>query len=50
MSAVALIVRRTADGWSVCFTTGQQLVEYRGPFARRRAVRYLQEYARTGDG
>jgi hypothetical protein len=46
MSAVAVVIRPTANGWSVCFTDGRPIAEYRGPFSKQRALRYLQRYMR----
>lgn len=46
MSGVALVIRPTGGGWSVCFTDGRRLVEYRGLFSKQRALRYLQRYMR----
>jgi len=45
MTARALMIRPTAGGWAVCLTDGQELIRYRGPFAKRLALRYLHRYA-----
>jgi hypothetical protein len=46
MSApVALTLCPSGSGWAVCLTNGQELVRYRGPFARQLATRYLRRYA-----
>jgi hypothetical protein len=41
MSALALMLRSMPDGWAVYLTDGRELVRYRGPGARWRALRYL---------
>jgi hypothetical protein len=45
MFAQALMLRRTDSGWAVCLTNGQELIRYRGLFARQLALRYLRRYA-----
>ena len=37
---LAIMLRRTRDGWAVCLTDGRQLARFRGPWARLRAQRY----------
>jgi hypothetical protein len=44
MTAVALIMRATDDGWGVYFSNGQELVRYRGFWSRQLALRYLQRF------
>lgn len=46
MTALSLMLRPTATGWSVCMSNGRELVHYRGPFSKRLATRYLQHYVR----
>jgi hypothetical protein len=41
MSALALMIRPTADGWGVYLTNGQEVVRYRGLASKWRALRYL---------
>lgn len=47
MSALALMMRPTHDGWGVYLTDGQELIRYRGLCARQLALRYLQRYTRS---
>jgi len=46
MTALALVIRPTDHGWGVYLTNGQELVQYRGFFAKQLALRYLQRYTR----
>ena len=46
VSALALMIRPTRNGWAVCLSNGQELVHYRGPFSKRLAMRYLERYIR----
>jgi hypothetical protein len=41
MIALAMMLRPMPDGWAVYLTNGRQLVRYRGPGARWRALWYL---------
>jgi hypothetical protein len=41
MKMLAVILKPIACGWSVCLTDGRELARFRGPLARRRAVRFL---------
>lgn len=47
MTALALTIRPTQNGWAVCLSNGLELVRYRGPFSKRLAMRYLLRYARA---
>jgi hypothetical protein len=40
-SALAIILKPILGGWAVCLTDGRELVRFRGPGARSRALRYL---------
>ena len=39
---LAIILKPLAWGWAVCLTDGRELVRFRGPGARDRALRYLR--------
>jgi hypothetical protein len=41
MNALALMIGPTDDGWGVYLTDGRELARFRGPCAKRRALRYL---------
>jgi hypothetical protein len=41
MTALALIIRPTRHGCAVYLTDGRELARFRGPSAKRRALRYL---------
>jgi hypothetical protein len=41
------MIRPTDEGWGVYLTDGQELVRYRGFFAKQLALRYLQRYTRA---
>jgi hypothetical protein len=43
MSAIALYVRPTHDGWAVYLTNGREVARDRGIGARRRALRHLHD-------
>ncbi len=47
MTALALMIRPTDGGWGVYLTNGQELVRYRGFFAKQLALRYLHRYTQT---
>jgi hypothetical protein len=47
MTALALMLRPTADGWAVYLTNGQQLARYRGICSKQLALRYLRRYERA---
>jgi hypothetical protein len=38
---LAIILKPIIAGWAVCLTDGRELVRFRGPGARRRALRFL---------
>jgi hypothetical protein len=38
---LAIILKPLAWGWAVCLSDGRELVRFRGPGARERALRYL---------
>src|SRR3954447_18931335 len=42
MTALALMIRPTGDGWGVYLTNGQELVRYRGIGSKWRAAQYLR--------
>jgi hypothetical protein len=44
MTALALMIRPTDNGWAVCFSDGRELVRYRGFCSKQLAVRYLRRY------
>ncbi len=46
MSAQTLIIGRTSTGWAVYLSSGRELVRYRGPGARVRAVAYARGFGR----
>jgi hypothetical protein len=39
---LAIILKPLAWGWAVCLTDGRELIRFRGPRARERALRYLR--------
>ena len=41
MTAVALMIGPTRDGWAVYLTNGRELARYHGLGARWRALRYV---------
>jgi hypothetical protein len=41
MSALALTVGPTREGWAIFLTNGVVVARFRGPWARRRALRHL---------
>ncbi|MEA2213275.1 MAG: hypothetical protein QOF83_3223 [Solirubrobacteraceae bacterium] len=41
MNTLALILTPTHPGWAVSLTDGRELARFRGPGAKRRALRYL---------
>lgn len=45
MSALALLIAPTPDGWGVYLTNGELLAAYHGLGAKQRAMRYLRRYA-----
>jgi hypothetical protein len=47
MIALALVMRPVDRGWAVYLTNGEELVRYRGLFARQLALRYMQRYTRS---
>ncbi len=47
MTALALLVSPTQDGWGVYLTNGQELARYRGFCSKQLALRYLQRYMRS---
>jgi hypothetical protein len=42
MSALAVMIRPTGDGWGVYLTNGRELVRYRGIGSKWRAAQYLR--------
>ena len=49
MTALALMIRPTGDGWGVYLTNGQELARYRGIGSKWRAAQYLRRARATGD-
>jgi hypothetical protein len=45
MTALALTLRQTHNGWAVVLTNGREVVRFRGLGARERAVRYVRSFA-----
>ncbi len=45
MKALALILRPIRYGWAVSLTDGRELARFSGPWAKRRALRYLFQAA-----
>lgn len=41
MTALAVMIRPTGDGWGVYLTNGRELARFRGIGSKRRAARYL---------
>ncbi len=46
MTALALMMRPTADGWGVYLSNGRELARYRGFWSKQLALRYLRRYMR----
>jgi hypothetical protein len=46
MTAVALMIGPTPDGWAVMTTNGRELARFRGIAARWRALRYVRRLVR----
>jgi hypothetical protein len=44
MTAVAVMIGRTRDGWAVYLTNGRELARFRGIAARWRALRYIRRF------
>jgi len=38
--ALGIILKPIPGGWAVCLTNGRELARFRGPGARRRALRF----------
>jgi hypothetical protein len=49
MTALALMIRPTGDGWGVFLTNGRELVRYRGIGSKWRAAQYLRSIRGSGD-
>jgi hypothetical protein len=49
MTALAVMIRPTGDGWGVYLTNGRELVRYRGLGSKWRAAQYLRRFRATGD-
>ena len=41
MNALTLMLKRIPHGWAAILTDGREVVRFRGPFAKRRVLRYL---------
>ncbi|MGO9907913.1 MAG: hypothetical protein ACLP4R_21640 [Solirubrobacteraceae bacterium] len=41
MKTLAIILKPIFGGWAVCLTDGRELVRFRGPGARGRALHWL---------
>ena len=48
MYALRLMLKQIHHGWAVALTDGRELVRFQGPWAKRRALRYLA--TATGSG
>ena len=48
MYALTLMIKPIHHGWAVALTDGRELVRFQGPWAKRRALRYLGAGARVG--
>lgn len=46
MTALALMIGPTRDGWAVYLTNGREIARYRGSFAKRRALRRAASFGR----
>jgi len=44
MSALALMIGPTRDGWAVYLTNGSEIARYRGIWAKRRALRHATRF------
>jgi hypothetical protein len=44
MNALRLLIEPVFGGWSVSLSDGQLLARFRGPWARRRAERWVTAY------
>jgi hypothetical protein len=49
MTALALMIRPTGDGWAVYLTNGQELARFRGIGSKWRAAQYLRRARTSGD-
>jgi hypothetical protein len=47
MSALAVLMRPTENGWGVYLSNGQELIRYRGLWSKQLALRYLARYTRS---
>jgi hypothetical protein len=45
MTALALMIGPTRDGWAVYLTNGRELARYHGLGSRRRALRHARRYS-----
>jgi len=43
MSAVAVILKPVDRGWAVALTDGREVARFKGPGAKRRAIRYITD-------
>jgi hypothetical protein len=41
MNPVAVMLKPLALGWAIALTDGREIARFTGPWARRRALRYL---------
>ena len=44
MPPLALMLKPTTHGWAVVLTNGREVARFSGPWAKRRALRYLAGY------
>jgi hypothetical protein len=49
MTALALMIRPTGDGWGVYLTNGRELARFRGIGSKWRAAQYLRRIRAGGD-
>jgi hypothetical protein len=47
MTALALMIGPTRDGWAVYLTNGREIARYRGIYAKRRALRHAARFGRA---
>jgi hypothetical protein len=46
MTALRVVLKRINWGWAVQLTNGRELVRFTGPYAKRRALRYVAGFGR----
>jgi hypothetical protein len=48
MTALAMMIRPTGDGWGVYLTNGRELARFRGIGSKWRAARFLRRFRSAG--